>query len=983
MSVRYVYNPQLLSKQDAVAQFIARRRMLARVLDGLRSTHPSHLLFLGTRGMGKTSMLQRIRYAVEDDAELKSRYLALQFPEEQYGVLSLDGFYLNALDALSDALERADSLAASEQLDEQIQRINALPSAGRTQAALEALEASAARLARRLILLTDNAERILDELTDAEQWSFRQTLERSAHLVFFGASTQAIEAQFKRDKAFHEFFQIEWMNPLKPEEVEEILIELGRQQGESARVEKWIADDRARLRTLIRLTGGNPRTIVILFGLVLESSQGVATAETVATELDRLLDAATPAYKGRMEDLPAQSQAVLHGVAENFDPISAAELAAAVRVETTSVSAQLTRLLRMGLVEKTDAEESRVRYQVSERFFNIWYLMRQSRRVRHRLRWLVEFLRIFYDRAELADRASAQAERLGALMGTERARQAEYALAYAEALGDGPGRTGLELSTLRQLLNDDEGRRKIQEIVDFSEVGDPLRSRAERLLALDEARRLVFAAKVDVPGWSAEEFWHELSGSWVVSAEEKREIARQLPQLDGSTLLELRERLKRKFISPKGTTYSFKAFLDLLSSLLRAQRITVLGGFEDARAEARDALANVPLDIVERLDADHGAANSKEAIACAWAELAEDRDRAVELLRAALAAKESVGMWNTLGAVLKDQGRREESESAYRQAIAIDAKYTSAWTGLGNVLWDQGRREESESAYRQAIAIDAKYTHAWNGLGNVLWDQGRHEESESAYRQAIALDAKFTHVWNNLGNMLRDQGRREEAESAYRQAIALDAKFTHAWNGLGNVLSDQGRRKEAESAYRQAIVLDAKFHYALYNLGLLLKGSDATDCFVRAASRNPNDQAYWKRLHPQPEALARAAADALANLPNHPIAATYLAAANARNHGWAAAAPLAAAALPTVSPKQLDAIWWALEQLAIAAVNAREAKALAGLLQSAGFAEPWRPWLVALRAAHNRRTADLKLVAPEYREPAEAILRTIAPDLYG
>ena len=34
-------------------------------------------------------------------------------------------------------------------------------------------------------------------------------------------------------------------------------------------------------------------------------------------------------------------------------------------------------------------------YQVAERFFNIWYLMRASRRVRAKLRWFVEFLRVF------------------------------------------------------------------------------------------------------------------------------------------------------------------------------------------------------------------------------------------------------------------------------------------------------------------------------------------------------------------------------------------------------------------------------------------------------------------------------------------------------------------------------------------------------------------------------------------------------------
>ena len=44
--------------------------------------------------------------------------------------------------------------------------------------------------------------------------------------------------------------------------------------------------------------------------------------------------------------------------------------------------------------------EAKTAYQIAERFFNIWYLMRASRRSRHQLRWLVEFLKAFYTAEE-------------------------------------------------------------------------------------------------------------------------------------------------------------------------------------------------------------------------------------------------------------------------------------------------------------------------------------------------------------------------------------------------------------------------------------------------------------------------------------------------------------------------------------------------------------------------------------------------------
>ena len=62
-----VYNPQSLSKTEALAQFHARQAAYQSLIDLLHEEHPSHVLIIGTRGMGKTTLLQRVRYGVEDD----------------------------------------------------------------------------------------------------------------------------------------------------------------------------------------------------------------------------------------------------------------------------------------------------------------------------------------------------------------------------------------------------------------------------------------------------------------------------------------------------------------------------------------------------------------------------------------------------------------------------------------------------------------------------------------------------------------------------------------------------------------------------------------------------------------------------------------------------------------------------------------------------------------------------------------------------
>ena len=202
-------------------------------------------------------------------------------------------------------------------------------------------------------------------------------------------------------------------------------------------MEQWLARDAARLRMLVQLTGGNPRTTVLLFHLVLDGLDGSAREY-----LEQLLDQCTPNYKGRIDELPSQAQQVLDAVALRWDPVIAMEIARDTGLETSVVSTQLTRLVQQGILEKADPGDSKkALYQVAERFFNIWYLMRASRRVRAKLRWFVEFLRVFFEPAELEHTAW---ERLENFRGTRRTGRGEIETAFAYVLASRADRTRVE-----------------------------------------------------------------------------------------------------------------------------------------------------------------------------------------------------------------------------------------------------------------------------------------------------------------------------------------------------------------------------------------------------------------------------------------------------------------------------------------------------------------------------------------------------------
>ena len=435
-----VYNPRSLSKGEAMVQFHARQAAYSRLMDLLREERPSHVSIAGTRGMGKTTLLQRVRYGVEEDEGLSGRYLVLAFPEEQYNVNRLHHFLRNAVDALADAMERLHNDELLAYIEAYADSVGKCSPAEIEEKVPRFLTEIGHRTQKNFLLLVDNADRLFETIEDKQQWRLRELLSARQDLTFFAAASQAGEGIYGPHRAFFDFFQIQQLAPLTFAEVRDLLLHLSEsvEERESAqgaakrRVSEWLDADAARLRTLVQLTGGNPRTTVLLFHLVLEGSVGGA-----GEYLEQLLDRVTPGYKDRVDELPAQARQVLDAVALRWDPVTAMEMAEETGLETSAVSTQLTRLVRQGILEKADPGDSKkAMYQVAERFFNLWYLMRAGRRARAKLRWFVEFLRVFFEPGELEPMAWERIERYKSTW-RGHPEEVETAFAYVVCLGSG------------------------------------------------------------------------------------------------------------------------------------------------------------------------------------------------------------------------------------------------------------------------------------------------------------------------------------------------------------------------------------------------------------------------------------------------------------------------------------------------------------------------------------------------------------------
>ncbi len=387
---------------------------------------PQHLLITGQRGMGKSTLLQRVALAVEDVPDLRAIWLPLRFPEEQYTVSTPAELWTNVIGALADAQERLGK--PTLEIDTELAQLAHLPAGDREEASLNWIHQWCETHKKRLLLLMDSTDLLFANLAGGEAnkrsgkqdggasalWRVRKALLHSPHLLWLGGSYKPLEANGLYSDAFLDFFQLIELRPLTLVEMQTAILAMahvfgaGRGlQGDDAEAEvKHLLGARPeRLRAMRQLTGGNPRTTVMLYELFAAGGR-----DSIRADLERLIDAMTPLYKARLEVLADQPRKVFAHVMEHWAPISANALAQAAHLSVGTVSTQLTRLEQEGLVEKTAlGGTKRLGFQASERFFNIWYLMRNAPRgARSRVGSLVAFMQLWYSKDELQGLARAR-----------------------------------------------------------------------------------------------------------------------------------------------------------------------------------------------------------------------------------------------------------------------------------------------------------------------------------------------------------------------------------------------------------------------------------------------------------------------------------------------------------------------------------------------------------------------------------------------
>ena len=381
------YNPGFLSDEELVVSFCVRASEFESIIEMLRDCRGSsnpHQIVLGPRGSGKTSLLLRVAAEIRRDVALSSGFFPVVFAEESYEVSTAGEFWLECLSRLAIQAPFREGDADLHRTYNELRTI--ADDRMLEERCLAALLDFSDREGKRLVLFVENLNTMFRDMTDPDAgWRLRKILQTEPRIVLLASATSRFDQIDNPDQALYDLFRITSLRPL---ETQECAVLWETVSGQGSRPET--------IRSLRILTGGNPRLLVIVarFGAKLSFRELMA-------DLLNLVDDHTEYFRSHLELLPAQERRVYLALADLWKPATTKEIADRARIETSKCSAQLARLIERGSVEVAGGTSRRKQYYLTERMYNIYYLLRRPRGPDRLVDSLIRFMESFYSPLEL------------------------------------------------------------------------------------------------------------------------------------------------------------------------------------------------------------------------------------------------------------------------------------------------------------------------------------------------------------------------------------------------------------------------------------------------------------------------------------------------------------------------------------------------------------------------------------------------------
>jgi Fe2+ or Zn2+ uptake regulation protein len=375
-----------LSADEIKKGFIVRKNLLNRTLTKInhanRTDSIQHTVFVGPRGSGKSSMLNRIKVEyLESD-----RFIPIYLPEEQPGLYRLFDVWLAIIDemmALGYDIHRPE-------IDTSQEDFSYLSKTGYTVIS-EFLQ----KENKQIILLMDNIDRVLKNIND-DKALFRELLQNHKDLIIVGGSTEMSEDFWDYGDPFYQFFKVVRLEDLSKAEVQDLLIHWS-EANDLLQIKDVLRTNPGKVEAIRQMTGGNPRTMIMFIRLLVDNAHAQGFEY-----LKDIIDKTTSIYQERLQQLTPQQRKIVVELASIWQPATVEQLVQTCLMSSSIISAQLNKLQKSRIVEALKPKKGKTVYRLTERMFNLYLIMTQTGALqKKRTRYLTDFLEVWYDEHEI------------------------------------------------------------------------------------------------------------------------------------------------------------------------------------------------------------------------------------------------------------------------------------------------------------------------------------------------------------------------------------------------------------------------------------------------------------------------------------------------------------------------------------------------------------------------------------------------------
>ena len=196
-----------------------------------------------------------------------------------------------------------------------------------------------------------------------------------------------------------------------------------------------------------------------------------------------------------------------------------------------------------------------------------------------------------------------------------------------------------------------------------------------------------------------------------------------------------------------------------------------------------------------------------------------------------------------LGLLEHQSGNAQEALNHMAVSVRLDPNQGFYYVNYANLLKDLGRPDEAEKAYKSALKLQPDDPITFYNLGHLYQLWGRWTDAVANFTQSTRINRDFLPGWNKLAAMHLQLNQPELARQAAEVALKLAPNQASGWFHLATCQSLAKQWKESCESLEKAISFQPVFPEAYNNLGMayceINQNSKAHSCFLKALEQDP------------------------------------------------------------------------------------------------------------------------------------------------